>query len=263
MASALDGSTQRIALSVIVPVYNEAGTLVPYMRDLVRILDALPDAPAWELLLVDDGSNDGSLGAAMRLASEERRIALCIHDRPYGVGRAMSTGCAHARGDYAIVLDADLSYGLSTIAELWTSAFTSGADIVIASTCMRGGGLRNVPPLSRWLIASANWFLSRASGGRVRTLTGVMRLYRMSLLRDMIDGVQADAMLPDLLFEALQRGAHIKEVPATLAWRPEPRGGCPCIRQSAAGKVLAIVRCGLRRRPALPLRDRLRDPQTA
>lgn len=241
-------SDQRVALSVIVPVYNEAAMLATHMRELTRTLDTLPDAPVWELLLVDDGSNDGSLGLAMRLAIEDQRIAVCMHDRNYGNGRAMATGCAQARGDYIMVVDADLHLGPDQVTTLWTSALRSGADIVVASVFMRGGKAHNVPLLHKCLSAGANWFLSRAAGGRVSTLTCLVRLYRTSCLREMIAFVQPDAMLPDLILEAVQRGAHIIEVPATPALRPQRRRQSPFKQRSALRYALAILRCGLRRR---------------
>jgi len=132
-----------IDLSVVVPVFNEAGVLYHNIHELITALDKLPNAPSWELLLIEDGSSDRSLSVAMRLAAEESRIAVCIHGTNRGIDAAMRTGWAAARGTCTIVVDADLSYDPAHVGRLH-AALLAGAEIAVASPYMRGGSVSGV-----------------------------------------------------------------------------------------------------------------------
>lgn len=91
-------------LSIIIPVYNEAGTF----RDILRRVDATKFPVDKELIIVDDYSTDGTRDI---LKNEyEGRHKICYHDRNYGKGHAVRTGIAAATGDYITIQDADLEY---------------------------------------------------------------------------------------------------------------------------------------------------------
>ena len=214
-----------VALSIVVPIFNEARRLQQNMRELIADLDALPGSPSWELILVDDGSTDASLPAAMRLATEDARVTLCMHDTNYGVNAAMRTGAAAAGGECTLVLNADLGYDANLIAGLY-AAFLAGADISLASPFMPGGALDRVPLGRRVLTSNVNALLSFASGGKFRTLTCLIRAYRTSLLTRLLERCSGDAVLAQMVFEAVRAGARVVEVPARLEWR-ENRGRAP------------------------------------
>jgi glycosyltransferase involved in cell wall biosynthesis len=99
---------QRRTLSVIVPVYNERETLPEIVRR-IRAVDLAPLHIATEILLVDDGSTDGTREMLPGLAELPGvRVLLLPHNR--GKGAAVRTGIAHASGDFLLVQDADLEY---------------------------------------------------------------------------------------------------------------------------------------------------------
>lgn len=93
-------------ISVIVPVYNEEESLVPLFDVLLRVLRDL-ERP-FEILLVDDGSTDGSPAVMERLRKKERRTRILRHRANCGLSAAMETGFREARGRILATLDADL-----------------------------------------------------------------------------------------------------------------------------------------------------------
>ncbi|MFW6108546.1 MAG: glycosyltransferase family 2 protein [bacterium] len=114
-------------LTVIVPVYNEAGTVA---EALGRVL-AQPEAG--QVLVVDDGSTDGSRPIVQRLAEEHPEVELLCHEANRGKGAAVRTAVPHARGRYTIIQDADLEYDPDDYGKLLAAAEHRGARVVYGS----------------------------------------------------------------------------------------------------------------------------------
>ena len=118
-------------LSVVVPCYNEAATIE-------RALEAVRSAP-WpeiELIVVDDGSTDGTADILRKLAPRIDR--LLVHERNRGKGAALRTGIAAATGDFVIVQDADLEYDPRDYPSVLAPLVDGRADVVYGSRFMGG-----------------------------------------------------------------------------------------------------------------------------
>ena len=103
----LDRTPPKIRkLSVIVPVYNERNTVVEVLRRMRAV--ELPDGIDREIIVVDDGSTDGTRDVLNQLSDSTVRIILHEHNR--GKGAAVRTGIEVASGDYVLIQDADLEY---------------------------------------------------------------------------------------------------------------------------------------------------------
>jgi dolichol-phosphate mannosyltransferase len=113
-------------LTVIVPVYNEASTI----EELLRRVIAAPYSK--QIVVVDDGSTDGTNATLDRLA-DEGRVELCRHDRNRGKGRAIRTALERARGRFVIVQDGDLETDPEDYAPLIQPFLRGCADFVIGS----------------------------------------------------------------------------------------------------------------------------------
>ena len=113
-------------LSVVIPVYNERGTVA----ELVRRVQAVPIDK--EILLVDDGSTDGTPTVLAKLA-EQPGVRLIRHERNQGKGAALRTGFAAATGDVVIVQDADLEYDPAEYPRLLQPLIDGRADVVYGS----------------------------------------------------------------------------------------------------------------------------------
>ena len=131
--------SQKI-LSVVVPCFNEAATLDKSIARLVSVFD---DGPVdLEVIIVDDGSSDGSDEIAGDLAGRFTNVKLIRHDRNRGKGAALRTGFEAVRGDYVAIHDADLEYDPQDLLRLLVPMLDGAADVVYGSRFLTGAAHR-------------------------------------------------------------------------------------------------------------------------
>jgi glycosyltransferase involved in cell wall biosynthesis len=123
------------AISVVVPVYNEAAGLDMFHRRLVR---TLADLESWEVVYVDDGSTDGTLALMEVLHRSDDRVAVVGLSRNFGKEIAITAGLDHAVGDAVVVIDADLQDPPEVIPDL-VLCWRAGFDMVYAKRRSRTG----------------------------------------------------------------------------------------------------------------------------
>ncbi len=112
-------------LSVLMPVYNEVATLTSAVKEVLNV-----NFPCeMELVIVDDGSTDGTRDLYPALASDPR-VKVHLHDRNRGKGAAIHTAAAGATGDYVIICDADLEYSPDEIPSLLAPVLAGDAEVV-------------------------------------------------------------------------------------------------------------------------------------
>src|SRR5206468_2023855 len=114
-------------LSVVAPVYNEEATLEEFYTQVCGALEGVP----FELVLVDDGSGDGSPAALARLASHDPRVRVVTLSRNFGHQTALTAGLDHASGDAVVMMDGDLQDPpdlIPTMLDHWRT----GCDVVYA-----------------------------------------------------------------------------------------------------------------------------------
>jgi glycosyltransferase involved in cell wall biosynthesis len=114
-------------LSVIMPVYNEAATVARVVRSV------LAQPVVCELIIVDDGSSDGTYAALEAVARYEPLITLLKHDVNQGKGAALRTAIQRARGNVVIIQDADLEYDPAEYPRLLRPIVNGHADVVFGS----------------------------------------------------------------------------------------------------------------------------------
>ncbi|MFQ3622869.1 MAG: glycosyltransferase family 2 protein [Acetobacteraceae bacterium] len=149
------------ALSVVVPAYNEESVLELFHARLSATMDGI--GLPWEVVYVNDGSRDGTLGVLLELRRRDPRTAVVNLSRNFGKEVALTAGLDHARGTEAvIVIDADLQDPPEVIPDL-VAAWREGVDVAYAQRRVREG--------ETWLkraTASAFYRLMQRLGGRVR-----------------------------------------------------------------------------------------------
>ena len=128
--------TPRIRYSIVAPIYNEVESLPHLYRRVKLVMSALREP--WELILVDDGSTDGSTDAIRALAKKDRHVRPVIFARNFGHQIAITAGWDFARGDAVVIIDADLQDPPEAIPKLLRK-WKEGYDVVYAVRAEREG----------------------------------------------------------------------------------------------------------------------------
>lgn len=221
-------------LSVIVPAYNEAARILPSLHRLVRYLDR-HGAP-YEVLVVDDGSRDGTAAVVERFGSECLAVQLIRLPANQGKGAAVRKGMLEARGRLLLFTDADSATPIEELQRL-EQAVIDGADLAIGSRTLASRDPRYTVR-ARWhrsvLGALFNMLVRRAGIVGIADTQCGFKLFRRSVAQDLfsvasINGYGFDL---ELLFVAQRRGYRIAEVPVN--WSDQP------------GSKVRVVRDGLR-----------------
>jgi polyisoprenyl-phosphate glycosyltransferase len=121
-------------VSIVAPAYNEAANIAAFLQAIVPVLDRVGEA--WEIVFVDDGSRDDTLGLLLAARAGEPRIKVVGLARNFGKDVALSAGLAHARGKAVIPIDCDLQHPPELIPEL-IAKWRAGADMVIGVRARR------------------------------------------------------------------------------------------------------------------------------
>ena len=231
---------------VIIPTFNEIENIERLVRE-VR-LQKSPHMD-FEVLVVDDASGDGTGAAVARLSESDAEVHLLERPAKLGLGTAYIAGFRHAMDhDYDIVvtMDADFSHDPSHLPEF--AEAIDGADVVIGSRYIPGGGIRNWGWHRHVLSGTANWLARLVGGLRPHDCTTGYRMYRTEFLRRLdLDGVVSHgySCLMELVFVCQKAGARIVESPIIFVDR---RAGESKISQKEIVKAFATLwHLGMRR----------------
>lgn len=126
----------KIMYSIVAPIYNEIDNLPELYRRVKEVMDS--NGEAWELILVDDGSTDGSTEGIRELAAKDKTIRPVIFARNFGHQVAITAGWDYARGDAIVIIDADLQDPPEVILEL-AKKWKEGYEVVYAVRGEREG----------------------------------------------------------------------------------------------------------------------------
>jgi glycosyltransferase involved in cell wall biosynthesis len=168
---------QPIDLSVLIPVYNEADNLEELLAALVPVLGTI--GRRYEIVVVDDGSVDGSYQILLRLRSTVPHLRVVRLRRNFGQTAALAAGFDFARGDVIVTLDADLQNDPGDIPDLIAALEEEGVDLVTGWRWARQDPLltRRVPS---WI---ANWVISRVTRVRLHDYGCTLRVYRAEVAK--------------------------------------------------------------------------------
>jgi dolichyl-phosphate beta-glucosyltransferase len=130
---------KRLRWSVVIPAFNEAARLPRYLHEVMAFLAAR--GPSWEVVVIDDGSRDDTLGAVKAVVDDHPAVRVVRHQKNSGKGFAVRAGMLAARGEYRLFADAD---GATPIAELvrLEAALDAGADVAIGSRAVTAPDVR-------------------------------------------------------------------------------------------------------------------------
>jgi dolichol-phosphate mannosyltransferase len=209
--------TEPNRVVIVMPTYNERQNLEPITA---RVRTALPEA---DLLVVDDGSPDGTGDIADKLAEADSHVQVMHRTEKAGLGKAYIAGFGWALEhgyDVIVEMDADGSHQPEYLPSLVGAL--AHADLAIGSRWVRGGQVVNWPKSREVLSRGANVYTQLMLGLGVRDATAGFRAYRASTLRKIsLDQVESTGYCfqIDLTIRVAQAGLKIVEVPITFVER--------------------------------------------
>ena len=207
-------------LSIVIPAYNEELRITPTIRDIVEYCRT--GGRAFEVILVDDGSRDGTSAVGRLLCEEFWELKLIRLAANHGKGYAVRTGVINALGRSILFADADGATPIGEIERL-EAALDSGADVAIGSRALRAEGVRVHAKAYRHLIGRAfhrlvEWL---ADAGVKDTQCG-FKLFRSRVAHDLFSRMRMNGFSFDVevLVMARRRGHRVAEVPVNWTHRP-------------------------------------------
>jgi dolichol-phosphate mannosyltransferase len=230
---------------IVIPTYDERDTIGTLLEELLARVEGC------RILVVDDGSLDGTGRLVAETAASEPRVTLIERTAKRGLGSAYRAGYAHARSMDADVLcqmDADLSHDPRQLDGLLATV-RDGADVAIGSRYVPGGDVRGWSWHRVLLSRAANRFVRLVTGCPVRDATAGFRAYRASALRSLeVDTTRSDgyAFQIEMTLRAMSRGLDVREVPITFVEREHGRSK---LSRSVSREALrSVLRWGWRLR---------------
>lgn len=213
---------EKTRLSILIPCFNEVENVKRLPAGLSAGLAPLLEGYEIEIILVDDGSDDGTWEQIQMVQGSLARDGFKAQSRRHqanrGLGAAIRTGVQAAEGEILVTTDSDGTYEFCQIDEL-VGKLEQGADIVTASPYHPRGGVEGVPAYRLVLSKGSSWIYRILVDPKIYTYTALFRAYR----RDVLEQIKfsADDFLAgtEILVNAWFAGFEIVEMPAVLRVR--------------------------------------------
>lgn len=226
---------------VILPTYNEAGTIQKTLEELQS------KAPQAEILVVDDGSPDGTAAKVKQAGGFGKRVHLLERNAKHGLGSAYKEGFQWAlQREYEAVIemDADLSHDPADVPKL-LQTLAKGADLAVGSRYLNGVRVLNWPQTRLWVSSFGGWYTRLLTGLPMTDPTSGFKAIR----RRVLEGLDWDKFAAqgygfqiEIHFLAWQGGFRVEEVPIVFTERREGQSKMSAqIAQEAALRVLQLA----------------------
>ncbi|MEW6723097.1 MAG: glycosyltransferase [Candidatus Micrarchaeota archaeon] len=232
----MKGSVPHVAVSAIIPVHNERRVLAGSVSKLEKALGSV--SPDYEILIAEDGSDDGTLEAARGLSSPRVRI---IHsEKRLGRGATLSRAIRECRGDIIFYTDADLAADLRHLPEL-LARVRGGADIATGSRLTAGSRVAGRSAGRDFFSRGYNLMIRLLFASPVRDHQCGFKAFRRSAVLPLLPEIKDRHWFWDteLLILARRRGFTISEIPVSWKGRKESSVRLP---KDVIGMGLAALR---------------------
>ena len=207
-------------LSIVIPAYNEGSRIGPTVRD---IIDYCRQAHrSFEVILVDDGSEDDTSWVGLQLSQEFSELRLIRLAANHGKGYAVRTGMLNALGQNLLFTDADGATPFTEIERL-EAALAAGADVAVGSRALRQEGTRVKAKLYRHLIGRTfHLLVERLADAGVKDTQCGFKLFRCSVAQELFSRMRMNGFSFDVevLLMARKRGYRVAEVPVNWSHQP-------------------------------------------
>jgi glycosyltransferase involved in cell wall biosynthesis len=205
-------------LSIIVPVYNEARTVRSVLDRLVSIDLPLPR----EILVVDDGSTDGTKDALAAAVRDGLAVTVIRSEKNGGKGNALRKGLEHARGTIVAIQDADLELDPAQLGALVQPIVAGTTRVVYGSRFLNGR------PQAAWLSVAANRLLTGVTnvlyGASLTDMETCYKIMRADVARSLRLEANRFDIEPQITARLLRAGHHVTELPVRFEARTRKQG---------------------------------------
>lgn len=212
----------KAALWVVIPTYNEAANVEPIIRAATAELTRL-GVRDYRVLVVDDNSPDGTGAIADRVAQELDTVEVLHRDAKTGLGHAYLAGFAVALAggaELVVEMDADFSHDPRYLGDLLDAA--KGADLVLGSRYVAGGGVRDWGLLRRVISRGGSWYSRTILRVEIRDLTGGFKCIHRRVLEAIdLPSVRAEGYVfqIEVTYRAVLAGFTVREIPIVFTDR--------------------------------------------
>ncbi|CAG9766435.1 unnamed protein product [Ceutorhynchus assimilis] len=207
--------------SILLPTYNEVQNLPIIIWLLVKHMNE--SGHPYEIIIIDDGSPDGTLEAAEQLQKiyGSDKILLRPREKKLGLGTAYIHGIKHATGNFIIIMDADLSHHPKFISEFIEKQKTGDYDVVTGTRYVGTGGVHGWDFKRKLVSRGANLLTQILLRPGVSDLTGSFRLYKKDVLETLIKSCVSKGYVfqMEMIIRAREKNYTIGEVPITFVDR--------------------------------------------
>jgi dolichol-phosphate mannosyltransferase len=209
---------------IVIPTYNEAENLLPLVAAVRAEMAARGSGVECSILVVDDNSPDGTGRIADELAEAHRDVQVLHRAAKAGLAGAYVAGfrlALAAGAEYVLEMDADFSHDPADLPRLLAAA-REGADVVLGSRYVRGGGVDGWRRDRRLLSRAGGLYARAVLGSSIRDLTGGFKCFRAESLRAIgLDSLSSDgyAFQVETTYRAAREGLRIEEVPIVFSER--------------------------------------------
>jgi len=200
--------TKPISLSVFFPVYNEEENLSATVEQTLHVLEESPYVDEFEIILVDDGSTDGSAALAEKIAKGAHAVRVIHHPQNMGYGQALKTGIAAARMDYVFFTDADLQFDIVELNALL--AHVDQYPVVIGYRSPRRDPFMRLMNAWGWNLLNRLLF-----GLHVRDIDCAFKVFRRPLVQELALESEGAMISAEILIRLTRSGIPVKEIPVS------------------------------------------------
>lgn len=217
-------------ISIVIPAYNESARIASTIRAIEDY--ALAHFADWEIVVVDDGSVDGTADVARDSIRDAARLVVVSNPGNRGKGYSTKNGCRNARFPYVLMSDADLSTPISEVEKL--AELASPDAVVIASRGMAGSNLEVRQPFYRELMGRIfNLMVQLVVIRGIHDTQCGFKLFGQEIVKNVMPALETDGFAFDVevLARAERMGYTIHEVP--VRWRNDERTKVGALSDSA------------------------------
>jgi len=228
---------QPVTLSIFFPTYNEEANIEETITRTVRVVEESPYVGNYEILIINDGSRDGTLAVAQRLAQTYPKVLVINHPKNLGYGAALRSGIMAARMDYVFFTDADLQFDIIELQNLLVH--------VPENSVVLGYRAPRRDPALRLLNAWGWNTLNRLLFGlHVRDIDCAFKLFKREEIQSLRLQSKGAMLSAEALIRLSRKGVMFKEVPVSHLPRVagSATGAKPSVIVRALGEMVSLYR---------------------